>query len=72
MKLTPVERERITDSALKIQSVRASLEKMNEKQIPTLDDMEACLEDVDNGLRTALGYKREPETTSGTVKPRKN
>jgi hypothetical protein len=58
MKLTSVERERITDSVLKIQSVRASLDQMDEGKIPKLGEMESCLEGVDDGLREALGYSR--------------
>ncbi len=58
MKLTSVERERITDSVLKIQSIRASLDQMDEGKIPKLNEMESCLEGVDNGLREALGYSR--------------
>ena len=56
MKLTPAERERITDSVLKVQSVRASLDHLDQGKIPKLDEMEECLGDVDYGLRTALGY----------------
>jgi hypothetical protein len=59
MKLTNVERERITDSVLKIQSVRASLDKMDGTKIPKRDEMEECLEGVDHGLREALGYARK-------------
>ena len=57
MKLTSVERERITDSVLKIQSIRASLDQMDEEKIPKLEEMESCLEGVDHGLREALGYR---------------
>jgi hypothetical protein len=58
MKLTKVERERITDSVLKVQSARASLDQLDQGRIPELDEMEECLEDVDNGLRKALGYSK--------------
>lgn len=71
MKLNIVERERITDSVLKIQSVRASLDKVDEGKIPNLEEMEECLEGVDNGLREALGYAR-PDSTSAKVKSRKD
>ncbi len=40
MKLTQAERERITDSVLKIQSVRASLDHMDEDKVPKLEEME--------------------------------
>jgi hypothetical protein len=58
--LTLVERERITDSVLKIQSVRDSLEQVNEETIPSKEEMEHCLENVDHNLRAALGYAAAP------------
>src|SRR5260221_13854794 len=70
MKLTPAERERITDSVLKIQSVRASLDRMDEKKVPKREEMEECLEGVDHGLREALGYTRRDSSGSpASAKP---
>jgi hypothetical protein len=54
MSLTNVEREKITDSMLKIQSVRASLEDMDESKIPDYNEIEGCLSTVDKNLRLAL------------------
>jgi hypothetical protein len=54
MSLTNVEREKITDSMLKIQSVRASLEDMDETKIPDYREIEGCLSTVDKSLRLAL------------------
>jgi hypothetical protein len=54
MSLTNVEREKITDSVLKIQSVRASLEDIDEKKIPDYGQVEGCLSTVDKSLRSAL------------------
>jgi hypothetical protein len=54
MSLTNVEREKITDSVLKIQSVRASLEDIDEKKIPGYGEVEGCLSTVDKSLRLAL------------------
>ncbi|MGA3190357.1 MAG: hypothetical protein ABSF22_24905 [Bryobacteraceae bacterium] len=54
--LTLSERERITDSVLKIQSVRTSLDLVDEDKIPSKEEIEACLESADLSLRTALGY----------------
>jgi hypothetical protein len=68
MKLTTVERERITDSVLKIQSVRASLDQVDEAKIPKLNEMEECLEGVDHGLRAVLGYGR-PASKPGKNDP---
>jgi len=55
--LTLVERERISDSVLKIQSVRHSLEQVDAGKIPSQEQIEACLENADQNLRTALGYR---------------
>jgi hypothetical protein len=54
MSLTNVEREKITDSMLKIQSIRASLEDMDETKIPDYHEIEGCLSTVDKNLRLAL------------------
>ncbi len=56
MKLTPTERERIADGVMKIQSVRASLDHVAKSKIPHADDIDECLEDVDEHFREALGY----------------
>jgi hypothetical protein len=61
MNLTPVERERITDSLLKIQSARASLENVDDTKYPNAEEIESCLESADQHLKEALGYAR-PET----------
>jgi len=60
--LTLTERERMTDSVLKIQSVRNSLEQVDEKKFPAKEEIDTCLESADNSLRAALGYA--PETSS--------
>ncbi len=58
MRLTTVERERITDSMLKIQSVRANLGEVDSAKIPKANEIEACLEAADQSLKEALGYAR--------------
>jgi len=58
MKLTTVERERITDSMLKIQSARATLDGVDNSKIPNGDEIESCLENADENLRAALGYAK--------------
>ncbi len=55
--LTLAERERITDSMLKIQSVRHSLIQMNQDNIDSKEEIETCLETADESFRKALGYK---------------
>jgi hypothetical protein len=65
--LTLVERERITDSMLKLQSVRTSLESVDEDKIPSKEEIETCLESADQNLRAALGYAPSPsKKESGT------
>jgi hypothetical protein len=54
MALTNVEREKITDSMLKIQSVIASLEDIDGTKIPDYEEIEGCLSIVDKNLRLAL------------------
>ena len=54
MRLTRVEREKITDSVLKIQSVRASLQHIDESKIPELGDVQDCLRSADRSLSIAL------------------
>jgi hypothetical protein len=61
--LTLVERERITDSVLKLQSVRNSLEQVDAEKIPTKEEIETCLEHADHDLRAALGYVPEAAPT---------
>jgi len=56
MKLTRVERERVTDSILKIQSVRRNLDAIENAQIPNAEAIEGCLEAADESLKEALGY----------------
>ena len=54
--LTLDERERLVDSALKIQSVRDSLTKVGPHKISGMPEITECLHSVDKHLRTALGY----------------
>ena len=56
MKLTQTERERITDSVLKIQSVRESMRKVDTAKVPEKKELEECLDRVDRNFRQALGY----------------
>jgi hypothetical protein len=56
MTFTRVERAKITDSVLKIQSARASLENMDETKIPDFEEIQSCLRMVDKNLRYALRH----------------
>ena len=54
MQLSRVEHEAITDSVLKIQSIQASLEQLDERRIPELGEIHNCLELSDQKLRSML------------------
>ena len=54
MTLTRAERERISDSHLKIQAIANSLNCVDPKKIPHLEEIQACLEDADKSLGGAL------------------
>jgi hypothetical protein len=49
-----VEREAITDSVLKIQSIQASLDQVDDTKIPDLDQVHDCLKNAHGRLRGAL------------------
>jgi len=66
MDLTNVERERLTDSMLKIQSARASLDGVDDRKLPAVEEIEACLDSADLNLKVALGYAAR-EGQHGTV-----
>jgi hypothetical protein len=52
--LKKVERERITDSLLKLQAVSNSLNSVDPRKVPDLEDIQECLEDADKILGRAL------------------
>jgi len=54
MALNRVEKERIRDSLLKLQSVASSLNHVDSNEIPHLEDIQECLEDADKILGGAL------------------
>ena len=57
MALSNAERERITDSQAKLQSVVRSLKHVDPKEIPGVAQIEDCLEDADKSLTGALRSK---------------
>lgn len=61
MALTRVERAKITDSALKIQSAQASLEQLDEDKVEEFAQIQECLQMADANLRRALRENR-PES----------
>lgn len=61
MPLTRVERAKITDSALKIQSAQASLEQLDETKVEDFDEIKDCLNMAGTNLRQALREKDQPK-----------
>ena len=57
MMFTRLERAKITDSVLKIQSARVSLEDIDENKIEDLGQIQDCLRNADKTLRSALRYE---------------
>ena len=54
MPLTRLEREVITDSMLKIQSVQASLDQIDKAKPIDSDEIHSCLKTTHNSFRAAL------------------
>jgi hypothetical protein len=54
MTLSKLEREVITDSMLKIQSIEASLKQIDGAKLLDIDEIHSCLKTADHSLRTAL------------------
>jgi hypothetical protein len=54
MALTQVEKERIADMRLKLQSAANSLKHIEAKKVPGHQEIEECLEDADKSLGSAL------------------
>jgi hypothetical protein len=58
MRLTQVEKERISDSRMKLQSVAHSLNHVDPRKLPGFEEIQDCLEDAEKSLSGAL---RSPE-----------
>ena len=54
MALTRAEKERITDSRLKLQSVSDSLDHVDPEKVPDFKEIQDCLEDAEKTLYEAL------------------
>ena len=54
MPLSRVEKERVIDSRLKIQSIARSLREVDPNGVPGMHEIEECLEDADKNLGQAL------------------
>jgi hypothetical protein len=60
MTLTRAERERITDSRLKIQAVADSLNHVDPRKVPDIPTIQECLEGADRSLSGALRSDTDP------------
>ena len=54
MPLTTLEREVITDSMLKIQSIQTSLEQIDDAKLLDIDEIHSCLRTANHSFRVAL------------------
>jgi hypothetical protein len=59
MALTRAEKERITDSRLKLQSVADSLSHVDPEKVPEFHEIQECLEDAEKTLSGALRSERD-------------
>jgi hypothetical protein len=62
MALTRVEREKIHDSKLKLQSVAQALSRVDPENIDHFSDIQECLEDASKTLTDALKKPLEEQT----------
>jgi len=54
MTLTRVEKERIADSQLKLESITKSLKHVDPAKIERIEEIQDCLDDADKSLKQAL------------------
>jgi hypothetical protein len=60
MALTQVEKERISDSRLKLRSIANSLHHVDPKKLPGFENIQECLDDAEKSLKGAL-YRTDSE-----------
>ncbi len=60
MRLSRVEKERLSDTQLKIQSAASSLSEVSPAKVPGFDEIQECLRAADRNLRNALRSDGEP------------
>jgi len=61
MALTRLERERITDSRLKLRSAANTLHDIDPEKVPDFDEIQDCLDDAEKSLASALRPPKEKE-----------
>jgi len=62
MRLTRLEKERIADSRLKIQSVTNSLKHVDPKKVRAFESIRECLEEAEHSLGGALKVSDSEQT----------
>jgi hypothetical protein len=65
MALTRLERERITDSRLKLQSATHTLKNIDPDKVPDFDEIQECLEDAEKSLGGALRSSKSNSKNAG-------
>ena len=68
MALTRVEKERLTDSQMKIESISNSLKHVDPRKIPDFEQIKECLEDADKNLKLAL-KQEAPADKKAAINP---
>jgi hypothetical protein len=61
MPLTKLDREVITDSILKIQSIQTSLDQLEDAKLGNIDEINSCLKSANESFRDALRNGSEGE-----------
>ena len=54
MSLNKLEREVLTDSMLKVQSIQASLHQIDASKVPRIEEIHSCLRSANTSFRSAL------------------
>jgi hypothetical protein len=62
MRLTRLEKERLADSRLKIQSVTDSLKHVDPAKVDSIQEIQECLEAAEHTIRGALRSDTEPRS----------
>ena len=62
MRLSELEREVLTDSMLKIQSIQASLNHIDDAKVAAIEDIRSCLRTANSSFRAALDTPLEKKT----------
>jgi hypothetical protein len=52
-----VEREKLTDTMLKVESARSSFGQVENSNVPNAEQIEECLRSAHESLKEALGYR---------------